>query len=108
MANLQKCCILITLHYARKKSFFECSSNCGVFLPVREVQANVLSNVLNFVRRESHTAITEDTEEGTVWHKNKGRWQRFGQELPWKKIMQSNGHRSLVFLVEYFRTSSQI
>lgn len=72
------------------------------FLPVREVQANILSNVLNVMRRELHTVITEDTEEGTAWrglgHKNE-RWQCFGQELPWKKNIQSNVHHSLVFLV---------
>lgn len=39
-----------------KKSFLKGSSNCGVFLSVGEVQANVLSNVLSFMRK--HITLT--------------------------------------------------
>lgn len=59
MTNLQKCRILITLQYARKKSLLKGSSDC-VFMSVGEVQANILSNMLNYMRVGPHISLTED------------------------------------------------
>lgn len=59
MTNLQKCRILITLQHARKKSLVKGSSNC-VFMAVGEVQANILSNMLNLTRMGLHVSLTED------------------------------------------------